>query len=443
MVYSRSISRRTVSIKLSVIHWLLPLLVLNVMFTSKPGFLDALLAQLFSLLFMLSAGFVFYRSVANRTLAIGVPSILFFFRILRYIYGDEGLELILYFVPYSIILVTVSARMVRDYSPLLLRQMVWICVLSAALSLMQIFGVHWAQSLTNFYWSTGGSSEQYLFVTWSDLPNIAGIQSRPVGFASANNIVSQYMIIFYAFTIGWIAWERSPRRLRWISVFIISCACALSGAKLVVVGIIITHSIAWIVSKTENRLRVFWIFTAPLGAYGLYWILFPGLFVRNYNLDLLAFNLMIRIADLDARVAMPWVDGAVAFLSRFNTGVYVGDRQVLEALERSEGTTISGIGSVIEHWELLLAGLALVALVWVMRVGRVTAGPDADRRGVAVVVVVGMFVGAMGGPFLFTSYFWFFAGFGLYPVAVALLRVRKPTGKAMSGPEKTAVGIAT
>ena len=76
MSYLAPSSRRTSAGIFKVTRWLLPLLALNVTFTSKPIFPDAELARLFSLLFMLSVGYVFYRSVANRALALGILSLL-------------------------------------------------------------------------------------------------------------------------------------------------------------------------------------------------------------------------------------------------------------------------------------------------------------------------------------------------------------------------------
>ena len=170
---------------------LLPLLVLSVTFSGKPLYPDVVLYRIISATFIIFCIIVFYRTCKNKILAVSIPIAVVLLRILRLGYGEEsGMLEAVYFVPYSILLLGVGAKMIRDYPLLLLRQIVWICAISIVLSLMQIMGVQWAQSLTNFYWYNGGSTESYLFVWWSDLPPTSGIQMRPVGFAYANNVLS-------------------------------------------------------------------------------------------------------------------------------------------------------------------------------------------------------------------------------------------------------------
>lgn len=416
---------------------LLPLLVLSVTFSGKPVYPDVWLHQIISSAFIICAIIVFYRSCRkNIILAFGVPISLVLLRIIRFQYGEEsGVFEAIYFVPYSILLLGVGTKMVRDHPLLMLRQIIWICAISIVLMLMQIMGVQWAQSLTNFYWYNGGSTESYLFVWWSDLPPASGIQMRPVGFASANNVLSQYLVLFYAFGILWFAdkTQRFKPPLKWL--FIISFACALSGAKVVLSGVVLINIAALLIAKKESKLYLFRVFLTTLFAYFCYFLLFPGLFVYNFNLDLFAFNSMLRLSQLIHLVDIPYAGDILNFLSQFQTGEYIGQRSVMLTLKTFEDRAliITGIGTVAVFYPVIISICLLVAPFWITRLRKSARGHYVDMQKVPLIMLVATVAGSMGGPFLFTSYFWFFFSFALYPLSVLLLSQHSPLNAEIQG----------
>jgi hypothetical protein len=337
----------------------------------------------------------------------------------------------IYFVPYSILLLGVGAKMLRDYPLLMLRQIRWICAISIVLSLMQIMGVQWAQSLTNFYWHNGGATESYLFVRWSDLLPVSGIQMRPVGFASANNVVSQYLLFFYAFGILWFADKKQHFRSPLMWLFIISFACALTGAKVVLAGIVLINIAALTIAKAKNKLHLFRVLLTTLFAYFCYFLLFPGLFVYNFNLDLFAFNFMLRLSHLMnyADIHIPYAETIFLFVSQFQTGDYIGQRSVVSTLKRYDATVMTGIGTVINYFPVIMSACLLLAPFWITRLHKLARGTYVDMQKVPFIMLVAAVASSMGGPFLFTSYFWFFFSFALYPLSVLLLR--NPRGKRL------------
>jgi len=410
---------------------LLPLLVLSVTFSSKPVYPDVWLHQIISSTFIICAIIVFYRSCRkNIILKFGIPISLVLLRLLRFGYGDaSGVLEAIYFVPYSILLLGVGAKMVRDYPLLMLRQIRWICAISIVLSLMQILGVQWAQSLTNFYWDIGGSTESYLFVRWSDMPPASCIQMRPVGFASANNIVSQYLLFFYAFAILWFADKKQEFQPLLMWLFIISFACALTGAKVVLAGIVLINIVAVTIAKGKNRLYLFRVFVTIFLAYFCYWLLFPGLFVYNFNIDLFAFNAMLRLSNLINFADIPYVETVLLILSQYQTGEFIGQRSVISTLEKFDGTAMTGIGSVISYFPVIISAFLLLAPFWITRLRKLARGPYVDMQKVPLIMLVAAVASSAGGPFLFTSYFSFFFSFALYPLSVLLLR--HPKGKSL------------
>lgn len=407
---------------------LLPLLVLSATFSSKPIYPDALLHQIISSTFILCAIIVFYRACSNKILAVGIPTAVVLLRILRFRYGDEsGVLEAIYFVPYSILILGVGAKMVRDYPHLMLRQIRWICAISIVLSLMQIMGVQWAQALTNFYWYNGGSTESYLFVWWTDLPPASGIQMRPVGFTSANNVVSQYLLFFYAFAILWFADKKQGFRPPLMWLLIISFACALTGAKVLLAGIVLINIAAWLIAKVKNKLYLFRVFLTTFFAYFCYWLLFPGLFVYNFNVDLFAFNSILRLTYLMNSADISYGETILLFLSQYQTGEFIGQRSVMSTLERFDATVMTGIGTVINYFPVIISAFLLLVPFWLIRLRKLASGPYVDMQKVPVIMLVAAVASSAGGPFLFTSYFWFFFSFTLYPLSVFLLR--NPQGK--------------
>lgn len=416
--------KKTSILKLHLPTFILPLLVLSVTFSSKPLYPDVWLNQIISSGFILCAIVLFYRTCRIDILALGIPIAVIFLRLMRFRYGEEvRMVEIIYFVPYSILLLGVGAKMVRDYPLLMLRQIKWICVISVTLSLLQIMGVQWAQSLTNFYWYKGGSTWSYLFVWWENLPPVSGIQERPVGFTSSNNVLSQFLLFFYAFCMWWFANKKNRDELssRWL--FSISFACALTGSKLVLVGSLLLSVFAMLIVKEERNFYLFRVIPTVLLAYMVYFLFFPGLFVYNFNLDLFAFNSMIRLEHLRSLASIPYADNIFQFLSKFNTGYYIGQRDVLSTLarfsERAEDMT--GLGIVIRYIPFLMFAGLLIGPLWITLLRKMQSGLF-DIQKVAPIMLVASVVSSAGGPFLFTSYFWFFFSFAMFPLSVLLLK---------------------
>jgi len=404
----------------------MPLMAFSLTFSSKPIFPYLIFHQIISSTFIICAIIVFYRSIRNNILRFSIPTAVVLLRILRLIYGDgNGVLETIYFVPYSVLLIGVGTKMFRDYPYLMLRQIKWICAISIVLSIMQIMGVQWAQSLTNFYHQLGGSAESYLLVRWSDLPFISGIQARPVGFAHANNALSQFLLFFYAFSILWFADKklRFKPPLKWM--FIISFACAITGAKLVIVGIVLINITALLIVKPSNKLFLFRVFFTVFISYVCYWFLFPGLFVYNYNLDLFAFNSMLRLASIMQVAEIPHAENIYSFFSQYQTGDYMGSRSIINTIEMSGGdiSGMTGLGLIIKKLTIIIFTLLLLAPFWLTRLRKLARYPNKlDMHKLPFIMLVAGVASLGGGQFLFTSYFVFFFSSALYPLSVLLLK---------------------
>ncbi len=413
--------RRITLERINILVFLLPLLALSVTFSSKPVYPDILLHQIFSSAFIVCSMVVFYRWCRYEMLAVGIPVAVVVLRIIRYGYGDaSGILEIIYFVPYSILMLGVGAKMLRDYPLLLLRQIVWISIVSAFLSLLQIVGVQWAQELANYYMESGGSSYDYLFVNWADLPPASNVQMRPVGFAQANNVLSQYLLFFYAFTIMCYMNNRHRFRPPLMWLFIVSFACALTGAKVVLAGIILLN-IATIVF-VANKKQVIRVFLLTSFSYFCYWMLFPGLFIYNFNIDLFSFNAMLRLTTLLNQSDIILFEDIISFLSQYMTGEYIGQRSVERTVERAGDTINIGIGTIINYLPIILLIGLMLAPIWISKLRKLVSTFLVNYQKLPIIMIVAIVASTAGGPFVFTSYFWFFFSFALYPLSVLLLK---------------------
>jgi len=408
---------------------LLPLLALNVTFTNKPFFPDVVLHQLFSSVLILCALVVFYRSCGSKLLAVCVTASLVSLRILRLAAGDAGgLVEAAYLVPYSILFLGVGARMVRDFPLLMLRQITWITGICVCLFLMQLLGVEWAQSLTNFYWETGGEADDCLFVSWKDLQQISAIQTRPVGFTASNNIVSQYLLFFYAFALIWYISDQDGFRPPKSWLFIISFACAVSGAKVVLATVLIINIAAFVIAGVTNLRLFLYAFLVTASAYALYWLFFPGVFVSNFNIDLFAFNAMVRVGFLLLDWDIPYVEEIMDFLSLFQTGDYIGhQRTVTDTVEEfaAHDTKMTGIGTIIGYLPFIIAVLLVLAPFYLHRLRKTPRGTIVDMHKLPILMFLAAVASTAGSPFIATPYFWFFFSIGLFPLSVSLI---KPPG---------------
>lgn len=423
----------------------LPLLVLSVTFSSKPVFPDSTLHLIFSSAFVFCAIVVFYAN-SKSGLTVLIPLSVVLLRAMRlrevgseYLLESTLLE-ILYSIPYSILMLGVGAYMLRDHTGLMVRQIRWVLLVSILLSLLQISGVQWAQSLTNFYWYDGGTTESYFLIDWSHLPELSGIQMRPVGFAHANNVVSQFLLFFYGFLLA-CSIERThgqQKRLLWF--FVLSFACALTGAKLPATGIVFATLAALVVYR--ERKRVLALFGTTLAAYFAYWLLFPGVAAYNFSVDLFVFNLALRLTSLAASVNVPWADDIVQFLLQYQTGEYLGERSLDRTLRATGGDATTGVESIAPFLSAVaLIGLA-IAPVWLKRLRKLARSRfDAGRLPVLMVVVSVACSG--GGPFLLTSYSWFFLSFGLYPLTILLLRDPKESAPTPRSPARAVTSSAS
>jgi len=406
--------------KINVHSLFVPLLAFNATFSSKPIFPDILLHLILSNSLIIVSMIIFYQACKNKVIAISIPALVIVLRLARYGEAGESILSTIYFVPYSILFIVVGTKLFKDYPVLVAKQIVAICVISITLSFLQIIGVQSAQSLTNFYYKTGGTSNFYLFVNWDNLPEIETIQVRPVGFSQANNVVSQYLLFFYAYVAG--LYLKAERYLRpplfWL--FIISLAGALTGAKVVIASIIFVNLALFILC---NRVKMaIKISIVSSSAYAIYYLIFPGLFVYNFNIDLFAFNAMVRVKHMMLSGGYEYLSWVISVLSEFNTGQYIGNKSVDEAVATIKDVNITGIGTIVEYLRYIIPVILIAVPFWAYKLKLLPVHLYINIKRTPILMGLASLASTAGGPFIFTPYYWFFSSVVLFPITLKLIK---------------------
>ena len=159
-------------------------------------------------------------------------------------------------------------------------------------------------------------------------------------------------------------------------------------------------------------------------AYFCYWLLFPGLFVYNFNIDLFVFNSMLRLVSLMEVVEIPFGESILAFLSEYQTGNHIGQRNVMKTM-MALPTVITRVGLIVNYLIYIIPALFLIFPFWLNRLHMCTGSTNVDMEKLPIIMFVASVASMGGGPFLFSTFFWFFLSFSLYPLLIVLLRKRR------------------
>jgi len=284
---------------------------------------------------------------------------------------------------------------------------------------MQIMGVEWTQYHWKLYHLIGGSTKSYLFTEWVDIYEFSSVQVRPSGFSSYNNVLSQVLLFSYAYSIYWFADKKQiyTPPLTWM--FIISFACALTGAKVLALGIILINITLIFISKGINKLYSIRVILSTACAYFCYWMLFPGLFVYNFNLDLFSYNAMGRIQGFLEVSNFSLANNIYFFLSQYQSGDFMGVQADIYNDDRNIG---SGLTSIFIYWPIIIPIFLVFLPNWFSNLSKIERTPYVDMQKLPILMLVAIASSLFGQPLYTSSYFIFFSSCILYPLSIYLIK---------------------
>jgi hypothetical protein len=389
---------------------ILPFLIALALFPSKGEFSSILLAEFFSWSLLITFSFIFVQNYKYKDHALFCILILTLFKISAEMTGNSTFDLI-YRAIYVVVVFFAGSSMVLKNHTSLLRQMYWLSGLSIIISLLQIFGVLWAQELGSAISWKGAGNYPVLFQAYSEDFNPAMSQFRPDGFSHANNLTSQLLLFFYAYSYFFATFSTGLTKpvFRWL--FIITFAGALTGGKVFVFGIFMINLFTFIFLRKDNIEKVFFSLILTLFAYLLYFLLFPGLFLINFNYQLFISNALDRIAN-------------IILLHDLNTFSLLIDSSILEASNSVDA--ISGLAylSTLRNAPAFLFVAVVLFVLWLRALKTLKNDYIFNVRFLSIIMMVALISSLVGGPFCFTIWFFFFASIVSVPFTFRLLSER-------------------
>lgn len=409
-------------IKFSLYPFVMPLLVGLAAFSSKERFPDYQLTHLIYWSLLIVFGVIFVQNFKHRQLALLLFSAVVIVRLLILPFPNiSSLKYMSIFL-YAIIVIFSGTCLILKKPILLLRQMYWLSIISIIMSLLQINGVLWAQEIASALDWKVPSTTPFLFQMYS--PDLWGgsTQTRPDGFTHANNLTSQLLLFFYAYSFFFFSFKsdfpKPPAKYH----FFIAFACALTAGKVIILGILAINAIAWLFLRKNNERLLFRTLVVTLTAYLLYFMLFPGLFILNFNSDLFIFNAMGRIINLSDIYGFSILQPFVDFLSGLSSNQYI-DIHAQNALLMGTASeeAFSGIAFMAEYLPIIIPSVIIVGLLWVIRLRRLDNLYIPNMRYCTYVMLVALISSVFGGPFVNTIWFSFFLSFVLVPFILPYL----------------------
>ena len=405
--------------KISTPSLVLPLLVCLAAFSSKAKFPDYELTLFFSWALFLTCALLFIRSFRYRAMAVVLVSLLVVVRILNQLTAAPAVIMNCYFAGGFVIMAFAGLSVFLKVPTLLLWQMYWLAAISVIISLLQIHGVPWAQEFGSAISDNGLSGGRVWFqgydVVYSESAGIP--QARPDGFTHANNLSSQLLLMFYAFCFYCFTAKTGLPKARNAGLFVIAFASALNAGKVVVLGIILIWLTSLVLGNVRKK-RLLLAIAITLGAYWLYGVLFPGLFILNFNPDRFIYNASGRIINFGVMAKTEIFVPLAGLVRSFGTDRYITYQEILMMNDEVEGYSeaYSGIVAMIPYLPVILVGVFVTAFLWKSEAWRLDRLRMANLRSGSVIMAVALLATVFGGPFYRTVWFAFFLSLVIAPL---------------------------
>jgi hypothetical protein len=403
--------------KISLYSFVLPLLIGLAAFSSKDRVPDYQLAQLFSWSLLIVLGAIFVNNFKYKKLALLLLFTVIIIRILLLTSLAEPIWERISHMLYAIIVICAGACLVLKKPILLLKQMYLLSALSIVISLLQINGVLWAQEFGSGIDSTFPGDEPMLFHGLDVSYDYVMSQSRPDGFTHNNNLTSQLLLFFYAYTFHLTSFGDNFTKPPYRWLFFIAFACALTAGKVIILGILVINAVAWVFLGKKDAGRLFYTLAVTLTAYLLYFILFPGLFISNLNLDWFIYNALGRVINIQSLTGLTIFQPFIDFLAGLLPNSYLGVENQVQFLEHAlSDVAISGVAYLIDFLPVFILGTATIS-IFLLRSLRYQYDLGIPRMRLFLVIMLTALVCSLfGGPFVTSIWFVFFLSFLLIPI---------------------------
>lgn len=404
----------------------LPMLVGLAAFSSKERFPDYQLTQFFSWSLLLASGVIFIKNFKHKKSALMIFLMNILTRFILLLLPNSLFFLYLSNSLFAIIIIFAGASIFLEKPMLLLRQMYWLSIISIIMSLLQINGVRWAQEFGSAFEWKRTSDIPILFVQYSSDLWVGLCQMRPDGLTHANNLTSQLLMLFYAYIIFFYTFENNFQKIPAKILFITSFACALNGGKVIVLGIFSIFLFLLFFTLNNNGRKFLRAFAITFSGYLLYFTLYPGLFILNFNYTLFLTNAIGRVLNLSNLSNIPGIEYFAEFLTGFSNEKYQSYEVQAQQFQLAKNLTesISGLSRLIAYSPFVLLFVIIGYFLLKKNLWRVDKLHLNNMRIFLSIMGIALVASIFGGPFFSTVWFVFFISFVLTPMSLSLMTKR-------------------
>lgn len=384
-------------------YWLFPGLVIASTLGNQPFVVAMILGQVVALMCDVAAVVILLRAFRRPGWVLVVVTCVLVAKGLRLVSGSGSAE-IAYIVLLNALFCASGAIVGFQRPRLLYKQVMTICLVSLFFMVFQVTGVGaWTQLLASYGEGNLTQPVPTLFVPESRLEYLL-VQGRPAGIIYSNVVLS--LIIMFAFALHF---SRRTRTSVW-GTALLCCVAVLAMAKIAFVGFLVTGMLVLVLGDRRQRRRIVAATGLFVVFFGLYAVLFPGLFATNVSIDTIQASVFYRANDIMAALN-PNID------FRFLRMAYFADTPHLYDLE--EGQFVSGYATLVA---IGYRNLAAIAAAFVVGVGAFLIGlrrlerkfPERVLGVVLVVSVVALFPATH--PIWPSPLYWFMAGLAGLPL---------------------------
>jgi hypothetical protein len=403
----------------------LPLLVSLAAFSSKDRFPDHEITIVSSWLLLFVFACIFFHSFKYKNLAIILITAVIILRVINIFTLSVQLVYLSSFLFLPLVIVS-SICIVLKNNEIFIRQIIFFTLISIVISLLQIHGVVLVQKFgSGADWKVL-SDVPLLFVEYTEYFWAGMTQTRPDGITHANNLTSQILLFFYAWLVTFNISQLKEKFSSKFLILIISFGCAINAGKVIIFGIGCLF-IFILTNNTNMKMKIFLNIIIPtfLG-YALYAILYPGLFILNFDLSVFFINAIGRIINLGVIADNTLFLAIGEYLSQFEVdGVYSIDSQLSTLKFINETSdTFSGLGSVINFLSIIFPILFVIIILWKKAAHRLNFLYIKNIKTVIGGILVISIASIFGGPFITTIWYVFFSSIVLTPIIIPWLSVK-------------------
>jgi len=415
---------------------LLPLLVGLAAFSSKERSPDLQLTYLCSWALLLVSSVISIRTFRVPWIARILAFAAIIARVLSHLSPDNAGLAMANMVSSAPLLLVAGASAFVVIPRVLLRQIYWTATASVVMSLLQLGGVIWAQDFGSAADWKGAGHVPLLFQPYRPdlLLNMA--QWRPDGITHANNLTGQLLLMFFAYAVALYSARSNAVRPALKSVFMIAFAGALSGGKVVLVGIGLVGLVALIVPGSAKG-KVVSAGIACLLAYLLGATLYPGVFAYTYNPNLLFANASVRMSNTGLTERSELFASLTRAVSETRFDSFPASEMDPSVVPDE---AISGVAQLVPYAAVILPTLVFVGWWQARRIRQLVVRFGSALAYDSTLMAVACVASILGGPFFRTTWFTFFASLALLPLLAPWLRIQ---AREPRRPEDAATGLGT